>query len=194
MSNLFPTIILIVAVSDVIHLCIKYDIEAKKGLSSKQATKNALSEIGFTTLITSFTTAVGFLVLYMSPMQAMRNFGVESAILVILTFVLTLIFLPIFFSGLKKGNLFTISKPFTALSTKLFKKLDLIYKYQNTVLVGFAAVLALSCYGMTLISTNGSHYSFPEKTDLYSSYKSSKIILEVLVRSSLCFHLKMKRN
>ena len=171
MSNLFPTIILIVAVSDVIHLCIKYDIEAKKGLSSKQATKNALSEIGFTTLITSFTTAVGFLVLYMSPMQAMRNFGVESAILVILTFVLTLIFLPIFFSGLKKGNLFTISKPFTALSAKLFKKLDLIYKYQNTVLVGFAVVLAFSCYGMTLISTNGSHYSFPEKTDLYSSYK-----------------------
>jgi predicted RND superfamily exporter protein len=171
LSNLFPTIILIVAVSDVIHLCIKYDIESKKGLSSKQATKNTLKEIGFTTLITSFTTAVGFLVLYLSPMQAIRNFGVESAILVVLTFVLTLIFLPIFFSGIKNGNLFTISKHFNRLSTKVFKQLDSIYKYQNTVVIIFAILLLISSYGITLISTNSRHYAIQKKTDLYSSYK-----------------------
>jgi predicted RND superfamily exporter protein len=171
LSNLFPTIILIVAVSDVIHLCIKYDLESKKGLSSKQATKNALKEIGFTTLITSFTTAIGFLVLYLSPMQAIRNFGVESAILVVLTFLLTLIFLPLFFSGIKRGNLFTISKPFNALSEIIFKQLDKLYKYQNTVIIVFTVLLLISSYGVTLISTNSTLYSIPKKTDLYNSYK-----------------------
>ena len=171
MSNLFPTIILIVAVSDVIHLCIKYDMEWKKGLSSKEATKNTLKEIGWTTLITSFTTAVGFLVLYLSPMQAMRNFGVESAILVVLTYLLTLIFLPIFFIGVKTGNLFAISKPFDSLSAKLFKQLDLVFKYPNTVIIIFTLLLLISCYGITSINTNTSHYSIPKKTDLYSSYK-----------------------
>ena len=171
MSNLFPTIILIVAVSDVIHLCIKYDMERKKGLSSKESTKNTLKEIGWTTLITSFTTAVGFLVLYLSPMQAMRNFGVESAILVVLTFFLTLIFLPIFFSGVKKGNLFTISKPFESLSAKLFKQLDRVFKYKNTVIIISTVLLLIGSYGITFINTNSSHYSIPKKTDLYSSYK-----------------------
>ncbi len=171
MSNLFPTIILIVAVSDVIHLCIKYDMEWEKGLSSKEATKSTLKEIGYTTLITSFTTAVGFLVLYLSPMQAMRNFGVESAILVVLTYLLTLIFLPIFFIGVKNRNLFTISKPFNGLSARLFKQLDQVFKYQNTVIIIFTLLLLISSYGITSINTNSSHYSIPKKTDLYSSYK-----------------------
>ncbi len=171
MSNLFPTIILIVAVSDVIHLCIKYDMEWKKGLSSEAATKSTLKEIGYTTLITSFTTAVGFLVLYLSPMQAMRNFGVESAILVVLTYLLTLIFLPIFFIGVKSGNLFSISKPFNGLSARLFKQLEHVFKYPNTVIVTFTVLLIISCYGITSINTNSSHYSIPKKTDLYSSYK-----------------------
>tara|TARA_B100000809_G_scaffold118758_1_gene117079 strand:+ start:48522 stop:50765 length:2244 start_codon:yes stop_codon:yes gene_type:complete len=170
LSNLFPTIILIVAVSDVIHLCIKYDIESKKGISSKEATKNALKEIGFTTLITSFTTAIGFLVLYLSPMQAIRNFGMEAAILVVLTFVLTLVFLPIFFSGIKQMNLFTISKPFNALSAVVFKKLDTLYKYQNTVIIIFTVLLLISSYGVTLVSTNSTLFSIPKKTDLYNSY------------------------
>jgi predicted RND superfamily exporter protein len=170
LSNLFPTIILIVAVSDVIHLCIKYDIESKKGLPSKQATKNALKEIGFTTLITSFTTAIGFLVLYLSPMQAIRKFGIESAILVVLTFLLTLIFLPIFFSGIKRGNLFTISKTFDTLSVILFKQLDRIYNYQNSVIVIFSILLLISSYGIRFISTNSKLYSIPKKTDLFSSY------------------------
>ena len=170
LSNLFPTIILIVAVSDVIHLCIKYDLESKKELTSKQATKNAIEEIGFTTLITSFTTAVGFLVLCLSPMQAIRNFGLESAILVILTFFLTLVFLPIFFSGIKRKGLFTISKPFDTLSTIVFKKLDKVYKHEDTVILIFSVLLLISSYGINFISTNNTLYSIPTKTELYSSY------------------------
>lgn len=171
MSNLFPTIILIVAVSDVIHLCVKYDMEWKTGLSSEKATKSSLKEIGWTTLITSFTTAFGFLVLYLSPMQAMRNFGVESAILVVLTYLLTLIFLPIFFIGVKSGNLFSIGSTFENLSAKLFKQLDRVFKYPNTVITIFTGLLLLSCYGITSINTNSNHYSIPKKTELYSSYK-----------------------
>lgn len=170
LSNLFPTIILIVAVSDVVHLCIKYDLESKKGLNSKQATKNALKEIGFTTLVTSLTTAIGFLVLYLSPMQAIRNFGVESASLVILTFILTLIFLPIFFSSIKSENLFAISKPFDTLSSFVFLKLDSLYKHPKAVLILFSVILLISSYGITLIKTNNTLYSIPNNSELHKSY------------------------
>jgi len=171
MSNLFPTIILIVAVSDVIHLCIKYDMEWKKGLSSAMATNNALKEIGWTTLITSFTTAVGFLVLCLSPMQAMRNFGLESAILVIITYLLTLIFLPIFFIGIRNSNLFTIRLSFETFFSKLFKKLEKIYQSPKTTLVVFGLLFVLCTLGVFLINTDTKHYSISKKSDLYKNYK-----------------------
>lgn len=171
MSNLLPTIILIVAVSDVIHLCIKFDIETKKGISSRLATENALKEIGFTTFITSFTTAIGFLVLYMTPMKAIRNFGLESAVLVVLTFVLTLVYLPIFLSRVESVRLFQIRKPFDAFTAFLMQKIESLYKRQEMVLLVFAVLLLISVYGVTLIRTNSSHYSIPKETDLFDSYQ-----------------------
>jgi predicted RND superfamily exporter protein len=171
LSNLFPTIVLIVAISDVIHLCIKYDLETKKGLTSKEASKNALKEIGFTTLITSFTTAIGFLVLCLSPMQAIRNFGLESALLVVLTFVLTMVFLPIFFNSIKHKDLFAISTPFNRLSNFILKKLIRSYTYQNTIIIAFSCLVLLSSFGIKFINTNSTLYTFPKNTELYNSYK-----------------------
>lgn len=171
LSNLFPTIILIVVVSDVLHLCIKYDKEWQKGIGASKATKNTLKEIGWTTLITSLTTAVGFLVLYLSPMKAMRNFGMESAFLVVLTYVLTIFLIPYTFYILKTKNLFTVRKVFDKFSDKIFKLQTHLFKYQNKVIISFSAVLLLCCFGIMGINTNSSHYSIPKKTDLYHSFK-----------------------
>ena len=170
LSNLFPTIILIVAVSDVIHLCIKYDTEIKNGTLPKQAISNTLKEIGFTTLITSFTTAIGFLVLCLSPMQAMRNFGLESASLVIITFVLTFVVLPIFFYKSKDNNLFTISKPFHILTSWMFQQLKKIHMQPNAVVGLFLLLFMICCYGIKFINTNSTLYSIPQKTKLHDSY------------------------
>lgn len=171
MSNLLPTIILIVAVSDVVHLCIKFDTESEKGLPIKKAIRNTISEIGFTTFITSFTTAVGFMVLYFSPIKAIRHFGVESAFLVVLTFILTLIFLPFYFSKIRDKHLFQIRNNFSNLSEKLNLWLHKIYKKPNQVLFTFAVLLIISSFGIQFISKNRSHYSIPENTDLYASYQ-----------------------
>ena len=171
MSNLLPTIILIVAVSDVIHLCIKFDSESQKGLPIKKAIQHTLSEIGFTTFITSFTTAVGFMVLYFSPIKAIRNFGVESAFLVVLTFILTVVFLPIYFSKIRDVQLFKIRKNFTTLSERINHWLHSVYKKERQVIMVFGVLFFSSLFGIQFISTNRSHYSIPENTDLHNSYQ-----------------------
>ncbi|HEX9825712.1 MAG TPA: MMPL family transporter, partial [Flavobacteriaceae bacterium] len=52
MSNLFPTIILIVGISDMIHLSIKYNVERSKGKMNNEAVYNTINEIGWAIFIT----------------------------------------------------------------------------------------------------------------------------------------------
>ncbi|MDB4303206.1 MMPL family transporter [Desulfosarcina sp.] len=170
MSNLFPTIILIVGVSDVIHFCTKYSIENKNGLSSIETTKATLKEVGWTTFITSFTTAVGFFVLCISPMRALKNFGLESGILVFLTYLITLILLPIFFIGFKKYNLFSNRNIFENIFTKIYKIILHILKYPNQVLITYTLLLFVGIIGIFSINTNSRQYSIPKNSQLWNNY------------------------
>ena len=171
LSNLFPTIILIVAISDVIHLCIKYDLESKKGLPILVSTRNTLKEIGWTTLITSFTTAVGFSALYLSPMKAIRNFGIESALLVLITYFLTLVFLPLIFVEIKNKNIFSVRESFNTFSNRVFEIQTKLFEHPKTVLTCFGIILTLTCLGIPRINNNRSHFSIPKETELHESFK-----------------------
>lgn len=94
MSNLFPTIVLIVGISDMIHLLSKYDLEKAKGLSRVDSIRVVIKEIGSSLLLTSATTALGFLTLCTSSMKAISDFGLEAAIAVFIAFVVTIFLVP----------------------------------------------------------------------------------------------------
>ncbi|MDX1472278.1 MAG: MMPL family transporter, partial [Flavobacteriaceae bacterium] len=118
MSTLFPTIILVVGVSDLIHLSIKYNLEIARGSQVKVAIIKSIKEIGLAIFITSFTTALGFFILQLSPMQVLRNFGMEAGIAVILTFLITLVLVPTFFRSKHSRQSFVLSKRFESYSEK----------------------------------------------------------------------------
>jgi len=80
MSNLFPTIILIVGISDVIHISSKFAYESLQTSDSVFAINKTINEIGLTTFINSFTTALGFLTLLTMSMKTMQSFGVDAAV------------------------------------------------------------------------------------------------------------------
>ena len=65
-SALYPVIILIVGVSDVIHITSKYITEVKSGKSKGEAIQSTLRSIGLATFLTSATTAIGFCSLFTS--------------------------------------------------------------------------------------------------------------------------------
>jgi uncharacterized protein len=91
--SLLPPVILIVAFSDVVHLCSAYLIVAGRGMTKLEAIKEATSEVGKACLLTSATTFAGFASLGMVPQPAMRvsaialAFGVAAALLLALTLV-----------------------------------------------------------------------------------------------------------
>lgn len=91
LSALYPVMMSIVAISDVIHFMSKYVDEMRRVNDRRTAIRTTIKEIGTATLLTSLTTAAGFASLMTSKIPAIRDFGFNSAVGVILAYVTVLI-------------------------------------------------------------------------------------------------------
>lgn len=171
MANLFPVIILIVGISDVIHMSFKYNLERTNGGKVKKSIHYTLKEIGWTTFITSFTTAIGFFVLYVAPMKAMRDFGLEAGLGVLLAYLLTVFLVPTFFSLSKKKSTFSPNKYFERLTILIIKKIEFLQKFPKRVIGFYFFLIVIAIFGIFAINTNNLKLSnVPVNSNLYENY------------------------
>jgi predicted RND superfamily exporter protein len=92
MSSMYPMLMMIFGMSDLIHLQSKYIDEMEKGKSSFDAILYALKEIGLALFLTSLTTAIGFAALLTSAIPAIRDFGLNAAMGVMLAYGSVVVF------------------------------------------------------------------------------------------------------
>ncbi len=154
MSALYPVLLIIVGTSDVIHVMSKYIDELRRGTSKKDAINITIREIGIATLLTSVTTAVGFLTLLSSRIPPIRAFGLNAAVGVIIAY-LTVLFLTTAIL-----SLFKVDQVIQLENRKSFWEpfMDWFYhftkKYPKRIFVGILITLGLCFYGMSLVTTN----------------------------------------
>lgn len=77
-----------------IHMVMRYREEKKEGNNSKTSTMIAISTVGGALLLTTITTAIGFLSNTFSNISVMRNFGILAAVGISSSFILMVGFLP----------------------------------------------------------------------------------------------------
>lgn len=94
MIVIIPAILLIVALSDVIHFVHKYDEFKNAGLDKAAALKSCFLFIGKATCLTSITTCAGFLSLYIIPIKPIQDFGLYTALGVLFAFIVTFLLIP----------------------------------------------------------------------------------------------------
>lgn len=95
MAQLFPILMLIVGMSDVIHLLERYQEELHLGKDAASAMKTALKEISVALFLTSFTTAIGFLALLSSDIIPIQQFGYKAALGVLVAWLTAILFTPV---------------------------------------------------------------------------------------------------
>ncbi|MEQ8909941.1 MAG: MMPL family transporter [Vicingaceae bacterium] len=105
MTTLLPVIMLVVGMSDVVHMVSKYLEEIRYGKTKVLALKNMIKKVGVATLLTSLTTALGFVTLIGVSMEPIRDFGIFTAVGVLLAFVLSILFIPSIFMHIKKPKI-----------------------------------------------------------------------------------------
>jgi len=90
LTTLLPTILFVVGISNVIHIISKYIEELRAGQSKQNAIRITMKEVGLAASLTSVTTALGFVSLVTSHIIPIREFGLYTALGVLIAFLLTL--------------------------------------------------------------------------------------------------------
>lgn len=94
LNNIIPVLLIIIGISDSIHLIGRYWEESQRGKSKLDANKAAVRSMAVACLLTSVTTAVGLASLVVSRTVMLRHFGVVAALGVLVAYIVTILFLP----------------------------------------------------------------------------------------------------
>jgi uncharacterized protein len=152
LTGLIPPIIVVIGIPNCVYLLNKYHQEYALHGDKMMALSNMIRRIGIVTLMTNFTTAIGFLVLLIVDIVVLREFGTIAGINIMSTFIVSIIFIPTVFSYLsppKKRHLKHLDmKPLA----KLLYGIDLlVHRHKYKVFLFSIVLVGVSIFGMTRI-------------------------------------------
>ena len=172
MSTLFPILMGIVGTSDVVHLMSKYIIELRRGKTKREAIRVTIREVGLATLLTSVTTAVGFLSLYTANVIPIKKFGVTAAIGVFIAFFTVILFTTAALHYLGRKQLARKEKKENFWSRLM--RFVFNFTRTNTKAIGWSAVVLVGVclIGISQISTNVTlDKQFPRKDKVKADFR-----------------------
>jgi len=100
-NNIVPALIIIIGISNSIHLVGRFREELRHGRDRQEATRVTVRAMAVACFLTSLTTAIGFASLLISRTELLQRFGVLAAIGVLVSYVVTITFLPVLFTWVK---------------------------------------------------------------------------------------------
>lgn len=154
MAALYPVLMIIVGTSDVIHIMSKYVDELRKGFDRRAAIRTTIKEIGLATLLTSLTTSIGFASLLSSKIAPIRNFGINSAVGVLIAYLTVVIFTTAILSWFTTDQIVKLGRGQKFWEHWMRRLYQFTIDRPRAIIAGASAVILLSLFGLTLISTN----------------------------------------
>jgi len=168
-STMIPVMLIAIGVADGIHLYshLHTFVDHNPKASKLDATKDMIKHLWKPVVMTSVTTAVGFISLLTSEVYPVKYFGIFTAFGVMMAMVFSLVFLPagIMIFGLPKAKKLNHDEDKEGHShSKLannFAKSVIKHKYVS--IIGSAAIIVLSIIGMQKMWINSSFLDKFEK-------------------------------
>ena len=143
------------ALSDVIHFVHKYDDFIEHKLSKEKALKSTILFIGKATFLTSITTSIGFISLYVIPIPPIRDFGMYTAAGVLFAFLITFLLLPAILYYFPKPLEKKTSRQFFG-KTFLDRLFISVLRNKRSVVWAISLVSVILIFGMTELRLNTS--------------------------------------
>ncbi len=154
LTGLIPPVIVVIGIPNSIYLLNKYHQEYEKHGNKMKAISTVTRKIGLVTLITNFTTAIGFLVLLSTDIVILKEFGTVAGINILATFVVSIILIPSVFSWLPAPTGKQLKHLRFRPLDKALNVLDaLVHRRRTYIYISTAAIVALSIVGMYKIDT-----------------------------------------
>lgn len=154
LSTMFPIIMIIVGVSDVVHLMTKYLDEYGKTGSKRASIQVTLKEIGLATFLTSFTTAIGFATLMTSKVPPVKTFGVTAAFGVMIAFATIIFFTTALLSFFPAEKVSVVKGPESRFNKLLEKWYQFGLQNKRFVIGSLLFYVLFTSIGISLITTD----------------------------------------
>ncbi len=160
MSFIAPILLLAIGIADAIHVLNRYNEETAKGLPKREAILNTMREMKGPVVMTSLTTAAGFLSLLTAFFVPQKQFGVITAIGVLAAMVFSLVLIPAIFSLLKKPRVRDLSKGLRPLTRVLLAFEQAVIGHRKTVLLVAVIVFGVMLAGIPRLRVETSNEEF----------------------------------
>lgn len=156
LTGTLPALIVIISIPTCIYMFNKYHQEYRRHRNKMKAISRIVEKVGFITFLTNANTAVGFLVLYITDITVIKEFGLVAGIMSLATFLITLVVIPSLFVFLPTPS----ERQMMHLDKKTYNRiLDLlsiiILRHRKWVYVLSIAVVGFSVYGLLHIKAIG---------------------------------------
>ena len=192
MVAMLPIFLICVGIGDSMHIIAETQDQQDRGLARKDAIVKALALVGIPCLLTSVTTAAGFLSFLGTVLKPIRQLGVYAAIGVIMAFLLSLIMVPIVFSFGKNKKIRKEKETFDGrndIFDQALKTIALLnLKHPWAILSIFILLTALSVFGYLLIEVESNTIEFVstdvpvrQAYDYVDSHMGGSMSMEVML-------------
>lgn len=154
LTGLIPSIIIVIGIPNAVYLLNKFHQEFARHGNKIKAISRMIMKVGLVTLITNFTTAIGFLVLVSTDIKILKEFGLVAGINILATFIVSMVLIPgvlVYLPAPKKEQLKHLQFP---LVSKFLTLLDLlVHRHRYRVFAATAVIVGFSIFGLTKLYT-----------------------------------------
>lgn len=156
LTGLIPPLLIVIGVPNCIMLLNKYHTEFKKHGNKMRSLAASIRTVGISLFMANVTTAIGFAVFCSTDSQILFEFGLVSSISVMITYILSMMLVPIVFSFLPNPSVKHIKHLQNIRTNKILDKVDYwVHNYRTRIYTIVIIITLVSIYGITLVKPLG---------------------------------------
>ena len=156
LTGILPPLLIVIGVENSIFLLNKYLSEYRDHGNKAKALSRMISRIGNANLLTNATTATGFAAFIITSNSLLVEFGIIASLNILVTYLLSLLLLPIlfsFFPSPKRKHLKHLDK---SLISRIIDKITVIVLTRRKLIYTITIIAFLGgVYGITKLKTTG---------------------------------------
>ena len=156
LTGVIPSLIVIIAIENCIYILNKYHWEYRSHGNKMRALIRVVQRIGFASLMTNAATALGFAAFILISNQMLREFGIITALNIMLEYVLCITLLPIIFSFIDPPSARHVKHLDSNFFGGIIHKIIYMISFRRNLIYGIAGGLLLVGFlGISMMKTSG---------------------------------------
>ncbi len=157
LTAVIPPLIIVIGIPNCVFLINKYQQEVLKSQDKTQALSLMISKVGYATLMTNVTTAMGFATFMLTSSTLLYEFGCIAALSILGLFVLCILVVPTLYSFMpfpKTGQLEHLKRGW--LIKLIEQMIHVVNHHRSKVYIITLLLLIISGYGASKMKVSGS--------------------------------------